>query len=375
MNNNEPLFILISSTNKNVRRGGIPTYIFELKNYLDKSSLNYVLLEIGNKSDQQINTINYSDLNTNFFTRAWRMRRTLKRLKKSNPNYILAINYWRELIFSLDIVWRSKMMMHFHGPAYLEAKLENKSKIHVFLAKRYELLFYKRARKIICLSHKFKNLLIENYGVNGSKIDVIPFGFNTQSKRIDLSKVQKEESAVFRIICVRRLVRRVGVDLLIQACVILNQKKIDFTLDIIGEGPLSEELKQYVREQNLSDKITFYGEIDDTELLDLTSKADLAVMPTRGLEGFGIATVESLFNGVPVMATRIGGNEEILCQFSEDLLVDEAKAEKIAEKLELIITKQIHLPDCEKCQQFTIEKYDIEFIGPQIVEKYLDVVI
>lgn len=374
MQSKTPLFILISSTNKNVRKGGIPSYVFELKSYLDQSLIKYVLLEIGNKFDQPINTISYADLDSNFFKRALQLRKELKKLKKSNPDYILSIHYWRELIFSLDIVWRSKILMHFHGPAYLEAKLEKKSRIHVLLAKWYELIFYRRAKKIICLSNKFKDLLIEKYGIDESKINVIPYGFNTELNRKDLVLQNGIENDVFRMVCVRRLVRRVGVGLLIEACHILKQKNFDFILDIVGDGPLSEELKQSVLERKLSNNITFLGQVNDDDLIAITSKANLAVMPTVGLEGFGIATVEFLFNGVPVVATRIGGNEEILSQFSESLLVDEVSATKLAEKLELIITGGVQLPDGNQCQQFVIEKYDINKIGPEIIEKYFELV-
>jgi len=77
-----------------------------------------------------------------------------------------------------------------------------------------------------------------------------------------------------------------------------------------GKGPLRGELEERIADYGLSNKVRLLGFIPDHELVSYYQAADLFVVPSQALEGFGLITVEALASGLPVMATPVGGNKE-----------------------------------------------------------------
>ena len=358
--------IIIGQTNKNVRRGGIPSFLEELEPFLAETKYGYTLLEINEKKYDTTNRKGYASILNNFFFRAYLMRKKILELKGRHKNIIFIIHYWRELIFSLDLVLRHKFILHFHGPAYLEAELEGKSKLHVTIAKYFERFFYPKAKLAVCLSQHYKNLLVEKYDVKPELIHVVPYGF----KISPTPKLLQKNATVIEFLCVRRLVKRVGIEILIEACALLKKNKYQFRLKIVGTGPLLELLILEVKRLNLEKNIFFLRTVDDDELAELYQKSDLSIIPSFGLEGFGISCVESLFYGTPVIATKIGGLIEILTPLNPKLLTTEATTIDLYIQLEKIINKEITLPTPTECQDFAIANYNIENTGSQLIELY-----
>ncbi len=130
---------------------------------------------------------------------------------------------------------------------------------------------------------------------------------------------------------------------------------------------LLEHFKNVVKDYNLSDEVHLVGRLTDEDLTELFKISDVSVIPTIGLEGFGIATVESLFHGVPVIGTEIGGTTEILAPLSADLLIDKPTPEKIYQKIVKIINKEIILPTRKACQEYAVAHYDINNVAPKVV--------
>jgi glycosyltransferase involved in cell wall biosynthesis len=58
--------------------------------------------------------------------------------------------------------------------------------------------------------------------------------------------------------------------------------------------------------------------------------ADLFILPTTELEGFGLVTVEALASGLPVLGTPVGGTKEILTKLGSDYLFDDSTPQSIA---------------------------------------------
>ena len=79
-----------------------------------------------------------------------------------------------------------------------------------------------------------------------------------------------------------------------------------------GTGPLEGELKAQVARLGLQDRVSFPGRLADDDLVRHYQAADLTVVPTIALEGFGLVTVESLACGTPVVALDEGGPREIV---------------------------------------------------------------
>lgn len=100
-----------------------------------------------------------------------------------------------------------------------------------------------------------------------------------------------------------------GLDLLLKSVSQLERR--DFVLHIGGNGILLDNFKKMARELGVEQNCKFYGEISRNEIADFYSKLDLFVLPSR-YETFGIVLIEAMACGIPVIATKCGGPQEIV---------------------------------------------------------------
>lgn len=106
----------------------------------------------------------------------------------------------------------------------------------------------------------------------------------------------------------RRLVSRTGVDLFIEALALCPNM-----IGLIGGvGELSEELKQLAQNCGVTDRLHFLGYVSNQRLVQILQASDLAVTPSKELEGFGLFTLEALACGCPVVVTPVGNNPALL---------------------------------------------------------------
>lgn len=144
-----------------------------------------------------------------------------------------------------------------------------------------------------------------------------PDAFPSPSNRIDF-------------LTVRRLTSRMGLETLLDAFsrVVEGNGSPDAHLHIGGDGPLRDELESRAVRLGIESDVTFLGYVPEDRLVSVYDAADAFVLPTLALEGFGLATLEALSAGTPVIGTRVGATPEILGALEGDpaipgpLLVD-----------------------------------------------------
>ena len=149
------------------------------------------------------------------------------------------------------------------------------------------------------------------------------------------------------IIVSRRLIERTGIDILLQGFKLMfdkyseknNLKKIK--LIITGRGNKEKFFKKLAGELQLDNNVIFTGYVLEKELADYYRASDLFVIPTKFLEGFGLATVEAMASGLPVIGTAVGGTEEILTQLDEKLLIQSISSEAMADKIYFMLNQDL----------------------------------
>lgn len=129
---------------------------------------------------------------------------------------------------------------------------------------------------------------------------------------------------------VRRLVKRMGLDDLIRGLAIARSFALDARLVIAGEGPERETLGSLARALAIEPFVTFLGRVPDESLPCVYRAADLFVLPTRALEGFGMATLEAMACATPVLATEVGATPELLARFDVALAPVRPNPESLA---------------------------------------------
>ncbi len=126
------------------------------------------------------------------------------------------------------------------------------------------------------------------------------------------------------------LVKRKGIDVLLSAVSTLADEGYTLTLWIAGEGSDRPSLERRSSELGLDGQVRFLGQRDDVG--DLLEACDVFVLPSRR-EGLGIAALEAMAAGRPVVATRVGGLAEAVIHEETGLLVPPEDPAALAESL------------------------------------------
>jgi len=182
-----------------------------------------------------------------------------------------------------------------------------------------------------------------------NKIHIIPHGSNMTRlilSELDLRKkysLGENEKIVFSL---QRLEPRKGLQYLIKAIPLVLEKRQDVKFIIGGKGSQREKLEQLAKQLGIQDFVIFAGFIPDNLLKTYYAQADLFTLPSL-YEGFGIVYVDALLNGVPIVATRCGGPEDIVTE-KNGLLIPTRDSVALAEALLIALDKEW---DKEKIKQ------------------------
>ncbi len=270
-------------------------------------------------------------------------------------------------------------VVHFHGPWADESSVEGAPYWKTWLQRREERKVYRSADRIITLSQAFKDLVIERYGVEPSRVRVVPGGIDTSKADPGLSRREARERLGWPtdrpiILSVRRLVRRVGIDVLIEAGREIVRHHPDLLILIGGTGPLSAEFASRIDELGLSQHVRLLGFIPDNQLPMAYAAADYSIVPTQALEGFGLVTIESMAAGTPAIVTPIGSLPEITQPFCPNLILPGREAIDLARGLRPILNGVINVPDSDVCRKYVRSTYDWNVVSPMVMNVYRDAI-
>ena len=167
-----------------------------------------------------------------------------------------------------------------------------------------------------------------------------------------------------QVIYCGRLSREKGVDLLIEAV-----KRIDAHLIVVGGGPLERELRELARNDP---RIRFTGPLPRSEALKLVKGSDVFVLPSRQ-EGLSTALLEAMAMGVPVVATKVGGNPELVEHRETGLLVDPEPSQLAGAISLLLEDRGLARRLAENAAKIAREKYSWPVVYRQYLEVYRSV--
>lgn len=133
------------------------------------------------------------------------------------------------------------------------------------------------------------------------------------------------------LITVRRLDGRMGLENLIEAVRQVREKHPDVLALIGGKGYLRPRLEALIAQHGLADHVRLLGFVSEDDLPLYLAASDLFVLPTESLEGFGLATIEALASGTPVLGTPAGATPELLTSLDPALVTLGTKAADLAD--------------------------------------------
>lgn len=137
-----------------------------------------------------------------------------------------------------------------------------------------------------------------------------------------------------RILSVARIVHQKGLDL--AATALAGLKDLEWEWIVAGDGPELPQLQSMIRKSGLDERVRFLGWTEKQELEGEYAKANLFLFPSRD-EGMPNAVLEAMASGLPVIATRIAGNEELVLDGETGVLVPIESAEAVEEALRRLL--------------------------------------
>ncbi|HET7572563.1 MAG TPA: glycosyltransferase family 4 protein [Gaiellaceae bacterium] len=227
---------------------------------------------------------------------------------------------------------RLPLVVHFHGPWADEAAFERAPRLVVAAKRAAELRLYRRARRLVTLTEAFAELLASRYGIERERIAVVPPGVELDRFAPGDRAAARERlglpAAAFVAVAARRLVPRMGLDVLLDAWPEVERARPGAVLALAGAGPERERL-----EARAPGSVRFLGRVEEALLPDLYRAADVCVVPSLALEGFGLTVVEALASGTPAVVSDAGGLPEAVAGLEPSLVVPAGDAAALAERL------------------------------------------
>ncbi len=161
---------------------------------------------------------------------------------------------------------------------------------------------------------------------------------------VDLARFPKRRSApsdsgAISIVTTARLIEIKGIEHAIRAIANLPASlRNRVRYDVIGEGPLRGDLESLAAELGVAERVRFRGTLMQDEVLAALEAAHLFVLPSIVMpdgtgEGMGVAIMEAMAVGVPVVASRSGGIPELVADGERGLLVPPGEAEALADRI------------------------------------------
>ncbi len=195
--------------------------------------------------------------------------------------------------------------------------------------------------KIVCVSQAVQRFVEKVEKISSARICVIYNGIKRSNGNIPVVSERnsfKLSNQDIVVITVASLTVHKGHRVLMDAFVRLSIKHKDVKLLIVGDGPLKSDLEAYAREMNISAKMFFTGLREDvTSLLKI---ADIFFLPSTEREGLGIALIEAMEAGLPVIGTQLGGIPEVIKDHVNGLLVKPGDSEALFVALDLLVSNR-----------------------------------
>lgn len=199
------------------------------------------------------------------------------------------------------------------GGVALVSTKHNDDRFRVGTFRHVERLITRRAAKVIAITDALRRFCVDRVGLPAAKVEVVHYGLDALPPAWgDAGDIPLPESARV-LLCVGRLAEQKGVDVAIRALARIREQVPDAVLVVLGEGPERERLEALAVEG-----VRLPGRVGDVAAW--YQRAELLVHPARW-EGFGLALLEAMLAGKPVVATGVSSAPEVVADGETGLLV------------------------------------------------------
>lgn len=300
------------------------------------------------------------------------------RLSTGTRYDLLHSHYWLSGVVAMQLAqrWHVPHITMFHTLAHLK-QLANPGAQEPPLRLEMERRLIQQADRIIAATTEERAQIMRHCGSPPGKVQVIPCGvdlqrFRPRDRRQARAQLGwKQDSPV--LLFAGRLDPFKGPDLLLRAAALMREKS---QVVIVGGKPEDdddiEQLRRLALELRIARRVHFLGARPQQELPLLYSAADVTVIPSCH-ESFGLAAVESLACGTPVVATRAGGLTTIIRNGETGYLVPRSPG-FFAERLDALLRQPALLEKMRQAARPSTLQYSWKRVAVLMRETYESVI-
>ena len=312
--------------------GGTETHILELASGIDRSKFDVTVCslktggclveELRRRGIRVVCLDGAGKFDLRVLYRLWRL------MREERPDVMQSFLFWANVSARLlgRLSKAVRVVCSYHDEIVSEGRL----------VRMIDRLTFRWSHAVVCCSEAVRHSVSTCLGAPATRQTIIPFGvdagrfaLNDVATRAELCL--QDGRPIIGTVC--RLVEpKKGLSVLLQAMAALKQRGGDrgCQLLLVGEGPAREPLEALSRELGLFSCTVFAGTRRDIpRILPLL---DLFVLPSL-YEGFGIAILEAMAAGKPVVATTVGGIPEFVVPGETGLLVEPGNPAALAEAI------------------------------------------
>ncbi|MCX6806867.1 MAG: glycosyltransferase [Candidatus Berkelbacteria bacterium] len=227
------------------------------------------------------------------------------------PTGILGVLLGKKLNIPVVMTYHTNVLL------YLDIWMTSWKRMFLWFAKWITLQairYVSSGCKLIIAPSKFIKREIEGYGIESSKIEVLPTGIKVPNRlpnQFDARIALGLPIDKLILLYCGRVTKEKNLDMLIDAFEYVSNRRDDVILVIVGEGFYLSGLKRKVIEKGLKEKVYFVGVIPPDEVWKYYAAADIFVFPSIS-EVQGLVVQEAMSTGLPVVVVQEGGASEIV---------------------------------------------------------------
>lgn len=270
----------------------------------------------------------------------------------------------------------------FHAPVYKEIISERQgsyllppvvAQVAVQGMRGVERRVVRRAAEVFTLSDFMANEAEQLDPSLWARHVLVPGGIDTDAfapRSISTPDIEHAEGSPV-LFTARRLVERTGVENLVEAMPAVLSRYPDARLYVAGSGPRRAAIEAQLQALGIEKNVRLLGYISEAELVDWYRRADVAVTPTKALEGFGLSTAEALSVGTLAAVTPVGANAEVVTGLDPALVLPDASPSGIAAGLNALLGDTAQMAATRsKARSYAVDRFGWDAICSRYIDSY-----
>lgn len=264
--------------------------------------------------------------------------------------------------FVLINIWNSNLLW---AASYVKRKFPADVKIVSVLLNDAESLYLEQQvwdpgiDRYLCISSRIKNNLANVYDIDKQKIYYrIPFVERGEIIGREYNVIS--DKALVIVYPCRLVKSQKRADLLPEFIAELEERKINYVLNVVGDGACEEEIRKYVEQNYLTEKVLQWGKLSREELLCFLDKQDVYLNFSE-YEGMSLTMLEAMARGCVPVVTNVSGVADVIIDGENGFISEIGDLKAMADNVLFLDKNRTMLEKCgAKCKNIVFEKCNID---------------